>query len=270
MSSEESWHALEATEALSKLESSKIGLSSSEAADRLKKYGYNQLLAAKKTSPITIFLGQFKSILILILIAAAVISFATGHQFDAIIILIIVVISSVLGFVQEFRAEKALEALTRMLVPFATVIRDGKEVQVPAKEIVLGDILVLKEGDKVAADARLIEANNLHVNEAPLTGESIPVDKGTEKVAVDAAILDKKDMVFSGTEVTCGKAKALVVNVGMQTEFGKIAGQVSAVEKKETPLEKRTKEIGKWLGAGSTCSKFNCYNSGCSSRFAAP
>ncbi|HSV50124.1 MAG TPA: HAD-IC family P-type ATPase, partial [Candidatus Acidoferrales bacterium] len=251
VSAEESWHALEAAEALSKLESNKAGLSSSEAADRLKKYGYNQLVAAKKTSPFKIFIAQFKSILILILIAAAMVSFATGHQFDAVIILIIVVISSVLGFIQEFRAEKALEALTRMLVPIATVIRDGKEVQVPAKEIVPGDILVLKEGDKVAADARLIETNNLHVNEAPLTGESIPVDKGTEKVAFDAAILDKKNMVFSGTEVTCGKAKALVVRVGMQTEFGKIAGQVSVVEKKETPLEKRTKEIGKWLGAGA-------------------
>ena len=111
-----------------------------------------------------------------------------------------------------------------------------------------GDILVLKEGDKIAADARLIETYNLHVNEAPLTGESVPVEKSTEKVAKDAAILDKKDMVFSGTAVTCGKAKALVVMTAMNTEFGKIAKQVSAVEKKETPLEKRTKEIGKWLG----------------------
>ena len=153
-----------------------------------------------------------------------------------------------MGFVQEFRAEKALEALTKMLVPTASVMRDGKEIQVPAKEIVPGDILVLKEGDKVAADARLIESNNLHVNEAPLTGESIPVEKWVTKVAKDAAILDKKDMLFSGTEVTCGKGKAVVVMTGMNTEFGKIAGQVSAVEKKETPLEKRTKEIGKWLG----------------------
>lgn len=251
MSSEESWHALDANEALTSLNTSKTGLNSTEAADRLKKYGYNQLVAAKKTSPVKIFIAQFKSILIIILIAAALISFATGHQFDAAIILIIVVLSSVLGFVQEFRAEKALEALTRMLVPTATVIRDGREVQVPAKEIVPGDILVLKEGDKVAADARLVEANNLHVNEAPLTGESIPVEKGIAKVAKEAAILDKTNMVFSGTEVTCGKAKALVVMIGMNTEFGKIARQVAAVEKKETPLERRTKEIGKWLGAAS-------------------
>ncbi len=251
MSSEESWHALDTTEALSKLNTSKAGLNSAEASDRLKKYGFNQLIAAKKTSPLKIFLTQFKSVLILILIAASIISFASGHQFDAMIILIIVIISSALGFVQEFRAEKALEALTKMLVPTATVIRDGREVQLPAKQIVPGDILVLKEGDKVAADARLIEANNLHVNEAPLTGESIPVEKGIEKVARDAAILDKKNMLFSGTEVTCGKGKALVVMVGMNTEFGKIAGQVAAVEKKETPLEKRTKEIGKWLGAAA-------------------
>ena len=135
-----------------------------------------------------------------------------------------------------------------MLIPIATYLRDGKEVQVATKDIVPGDILVLKEGDKVAADARIIEANNLQVNEAPLTGESVPVEKGTEKVAKDAAILDKTNMVFSGTAVTCGKAKALVISTGMNTEFGKIAGQVSAVEKKETPLEKRTKEVGKWLG----------------------
>jgi Ca2+-transporting ATPase len=248
---EESWHALEVDETLSKLDSSKKGLTSTDAADRQKKYGFNQLVAAKKSSPVKIFLAQFKSILILILLAAAIISFATGHQFDAIIILIIVILSSVLGFVQEYRAEKALEALTRMLVPTALVLRDGKEVQVPAKDIVPGDILVLKEGDKVAADARLVEINNLHVNEAPLTGESIPVEKWVEKAAKDAAILDKKCMVFSGTEVTCGKAKAVVVAIGMNTEFGKIAGQVSAVEKKETPLEKRTKEIGKWLGAAA-------------------
>ncbi len=251
MSSEELWHALKADEALNKLNTSKAGLTSAEAAERLNKYGFNQLVAAKKSSPLKIFLAQFKSVLIIILIAAALISFATGHQFDAIIILIIVVLSSVLGFVQEFRAEKALEALTKMLVPTATVIRDGREVQVPAKEIVPGDILVLKEGDKVAADARIVEANNLHVNEAPLTGESIPVEKGTENVAKDAAILDKKNMVFSGTEVTCGKAKALVVMVGMNTEFGKIAGQVAAVEKKETPLERRTNELGKWLGVAA-------------------
>ena len=248
VSSEESWHAIEAQEALSKLNSGKTGLSSTEAAERLKKYGPNQLAAGEKNSPLKIFIGQFKSILILILIAAAIVSFATGHQFDASIILIIVVISASLGFVQEYRAEKALEALTKMLVPTASVLRDGKEVQVAAKDIVPGDILVLKEGDKIAADARLIETYNLYVNEAPLTGESVPVEKSTEKVAKDAAILDKKDMIFSGTAVTCGKAKALVVMTAMNTEFGKIAKQVSAVEKKETPLEKRTKEVGKWLG----------------------
>jgi len=138
LSSEQSWHALEAQEALSKQNSSKAGLSSTEAAERLNKYGPNQLAAGKKNSPIKIFLVQFKSILILILIAAAIVSFATGHQFDASIILIIVVISAALGFVQEYRAEKALEALTKMLVPTASLLRDGKEVQVAAKDIVPG------------------------------------------------------------------------------------------------------------------------------------
>jgi Ca2+-transporting ATPase len=252
MSNDESWHALEVAETLTKLNTSKSGLSSTEAANRLTQHGFNELAKVKKISPIRLFLAQFKSPLIIILIVASIISLLTaGHEFDAIIILIIVFISVVLGFVQEFRAEKALEALTKMLVPTASVLRDGKEVQIAAKEIVPGDILVLKEGDKVAADARLIEVNNLYVNEAPLTGESVPVEKGIGKVGKDAVILDKKNMIFSGTEVTSGKAKAIVVMTAMQTEFGKIAKQVGSVEKKETPLEKRTKELGKWLGAAA-------------------
>lgn len=207
MSNEESWHALESADVLNKLDCTKSGLSSTEAANRLNKYGPNQLAAGQKMSPIKIFLGQFKNILIIILIAAAIISFVTGHQFDASIILIIVVLSAVLGFVQEYRAEKALEALTKMLVPTATVLRDGREVQIPAKDIVPGDILVLKEGDKVAADARLIEVNNLHVNEAPLTGESIPVEKNITKVAKDAAILDKKIWFFQEQQLHQAKLK---------------------------------------------------------------
>lgn len=167
---------------------------------------------------------------------------------DAIVIFAIVLISSVLGFIQEYRAEKALEALRGMLNPTITVIRDSREVIIPIRELVPGDIIVLREGDKVPADSRLIETINLNVNEAPLTGESIPALKDTSILPEDTPLPERRNMVFSGTQVVSGKGKALVVATGMNTEFGKIAMYVTAAEEEETPLEKRTKEIGKWLG----------------------
>ncbi len=248
MSAEEKWHASEVAEALERLETNTSGLSQEEAESRLKQYGFNELAAVGKISPLTILFRQFKSILILILVGATIISLVTGHGVDAVVIFAIVLVSAVLGFTQEYRAERALEALKKMLSPNAVVIRDGKEVTIPAREIVPGDILVLKEGDKIPVDARLIETISLQANEASLTGESMPVYKETMKLSRDAPILDRKNMVFSGTEVTSGKGKALAVATGMNTEFGKIAKQVTVVVKEETPLEKRTKVLGKWLG----------------------
>jgi len=249
VNAEEKWHASEVAEAFERLETSTSGLSQEEAASRLKKYGFNELAGTGKISPLAILFRQFKSILIMILIGATIISLLTpGHEIDALVIFAIVLVSTVLGFSQEYRAERVLEALKKMLSPSAVVIRDGKETTIPAREIVSGDILVLKEGDKIPADARLIEIISLQTNEASLTGESMPVFKETITLAADAPILDRKNMVFSGTEVTSGKGKALVVATGMNTEFGKIAKQVTVVVKEETPLEKRTKELGKWLG----------------------
>ena len=248
MSAEEKWHASEVAEALERLETNTSGLSQEEAASRLKQYGFNELAAVGKISPLTILFRQFKSILILILVGATIISLVTGHGVDAVVIFAIVLVSAVLGFTQEYRAERALEALKKMLSPNAVVIRDGKEVTIPASEVVPGDILVLREGDKIPADARLIETISLQANEASLTGESMPVFKETITLSGDAPILDRKNMVFSGTEVISGKGKALAVATGMNTEFGKIAKQVTVVVKEETPLEKRTKEVGKWLG----------------------
>ena len=248
MSAEEKWHASEVAEALERLETNTSGLSQEEAASRLKQYGFNELAAVGKISPLTILFRQFKSILILILVGATIISLVTGHGVDAVVIFAIVLVSAVLGFTQEYRAERALEALKKMLSPNAVVIRDGKEVTIPAREIVPCDILFLKEGDKPPADARLIETTSLQINEASLTGESMPVFKETITLSGDAPILDRKNMVFSGTEVTSGKGKALAVATGMNTEFGKIAKLVTVVVKEETPLEKRTKELGKWLG----------------------
>jgi len=248
MNGEEKWHAFEISEAIDRFKTSTEGLTQREAASRLKQYGFNELVSVGKISPLTILLRQFKSVLILILIVATIISLVTDHILDATVIFAIVLVSATLGFTQEYRAERALEALKKMLSPTAVVIRDGKETTVPAREIVPGDILILREGDRVPADARLIEAISLQTNEASLTGESMPVYKEIGRSPEDASILDRKNMVFSGTEVTSGKGKALVVATGMNTEFGKIAKQVAVVVKEETPLEKRTKELGRWLG----------------------
>ncbi len=242
------WHSLSVDDVIKALKSDVKGLSDAEAKARLSKFGPNELVAVRKFSPLKIFFGQFKSILIWILIGATIISLIMGEEIDAIVIFAIVLVSSAFGFTQEYRAEKALEALKRMLSPTVTVIRDSKETTIPIREVVPGDIIVLKEGDKVPADARLIEVINLQVNEAPLTGESTPVLKDVSPLPRDTPLPDRGNMVFSGTEVISGKGKAVVVATGMNTEFGEIAKFVTAAKKEETPLEKRAREIGKWLG----------------------
>ena len=168
------WHSLEINEALSELNTSITGLGTEESKTRLNTYGFNELIAKGKTHPMKLLLTQFKSILILMLIGASIISIITDHIIDALVILIIVIFSAVLGFSQEYRAENALEALKRMLRPSATVIRNGQEIEIPAKEIVPGDIIVVIDGDIIPADARLIQSINLQVSEASLTGESMP------------------------------------------------------------------------------------------------
>jgi len=174
---------------------------------------------------------------------------AIGEVYDAIVIIAIVIACAVLGFFEEYRAEKALEALKKMTAPTATVLRDGKEVQIQAREVVPGDVLLLYTGDKAPADARLIEAINLKTDEAPLTGESTPVNKDVKPLPEDTPVSDRRNMVFAGTAVVYGRGKAVVTSTGMNTEFGKIAKMVQAVEEEETPLEKRMAHVGKWLGA---------------------
>lgn len=247
----ETWHSLDIAEVLHKLHTQAEGISSEEAKARLQRYGYNELVKAKKRPLLKILLRQFKSVLILILLIATSISLVAGKAFEAAVILVIAVASVALGFIQEYRAEKALEALKKMLSPTATVVRDGQEQVIAAREIVPGDILVLKGGDKVSADGRLMEVINLQVNEASLTGESMPVTKETQKISEYVSLPDRKNMVFSGTEITYGKGKAIVVATGMNTEFGKIAKEVAGVAKEQTPLEKRISELGKWLGFAS-------------------
>lgn len=247
--SNSNWHSIEAIQVLKELNSdSHSGLPEEEVKRRLEKYGYNEIRREEKISPFNIFINQFKNILIIILLFAIVLSAIIGEIVDAAIIAVIVIFCAVLGFVQEYRAEKALEALKRMLSPTIIVLRDGEEKEVPSNELVPGDILLLKAGDKIPADARLIEAHSLKCDEAPLTGESTAVGKIVEVLPENIPVGDKKNMVFAGTTVIYGRGKAVVTSTGMNTEFGKIAEKAMEVKVEKTPLEKRTEEIGKWLG----------------------
>jgi Ca2+-transporting ATPase len=224
------------------------GLAAEEAEKRLGIYGYNELAVEEKTSPFTLFINQFKNTLIIILLIATVLSALVGELVDAGIIVVIVMFCAVLGFIQEYRAERALDALKKMLTPTITVLRGGKEHEVLAKELVPGDILVLEAGDKIPTDGRLSEIHSLQCDEAPLTGESFPVEKEFRVLPQDVPVGDRKNMVFTGTSVTYGRGKAVVTATGVNTEFGKIAAELVSVSQEKTPLEKRTEEIGKWLG----------------------
>jgi Ca2+-transporting ATPase len=243
------WHAMSRDAVLKELETDPLnGLSPDEARRRFERVGPNELKHERAISPITIFIHQFKNILIVILIVAVVLSALVGELVDAAVILIIVVFCAALGFVQEYRAEKALEALKKMLSSTVTVIRNGLTADLAATEIVPGDILVLEAGDKLAADIRLTESHSIHCDEAALTGESVPVEKADTVLPEGTAVHDMTNMAFTGTTITFGRGRGVVIATGMQTEFGKIAEQVAAVEVDKSPLEKRTDEIGKWLG----------------------
>lgn len=243
------WHSMEVAEALKNLDTDiHRGLSEDEVKKRIEKYGYNELKKEDRISPFTIFINQFKNILIIILLAAIALSALVGEVVDAAIIGVIVIFCAVLGFVQEYRAERALEALKKMLSSTITILRGGKEEEIPSKELVPGDILLLEAGDKIPADARLVENHSLRCDEAPLTGESVPVGKDIKPMPQDVRVSDRKNMVFTGTTVTYGRGKAAVTSTGMNTEFGRIAEEVTTVKVEKTPLEKRTEEIGKWLG----------------------
>ncbi len=243
------WHAKAVKEVIALLRTDPTkGLSSAEAKKRLAIYGPNKLQTAKKESWLAILMRQFTDPLVLILIVAAAVSFAIGERGDAYTILAIVVLNAILGFVQEFKAEKALEALQKMLSPKCKVLRDGSVIKIDSKKLVPGDIVVLDIGDRVPADMRIIEAVNLKVDESPLTGESTPAHKSSEPVHQNAALADRKSMLWMGTTVVNGYAKGVVVATGMHTEFGKIAKLTATVEQKETPLQRKLAVLGKKLG----------------------
>jgi len=243
------WHTLEPAETITKLGTHPHqGLTDEEVKKRLSVYGPNELKKEEKVSPLSVLLHQFANTLIIILLIATVLSAAVGEVFDAVLIFVIVIFCAVLGFAQEYKAERALEALKKMLSPTVNVIRSGREQEVLSKDLVPGDILLLEAGFKIPADARLIEVASLKCDEASLTGESVPVGKDTKPLPKEVRVNDRKNIVFTGTTVSYGRGKAAVVATGANTEFGRIAEEVTAVEEEKTPLEKRTSEIGKWLG----------------------
>jgi len=231
------------------LHSNAGGLDSKEAKKRLESYGKNIIKEKKRISPVKIFINQFKSFIIGILIAAVVISLVIGERIDAIVIGIILVLNAAFGFVQEYRAEKAIEALKKMASLKAKVIRNNEKIEIDASEIVPGDILILETGDKIAADARLIEAINLETQEAALTGESTPVKKELKVLAEKTPVADRINSVFSGTVITNGRGKAVAIATGMKTEFGKIATLIQEEKEKQTPLQLKLKQLGIWIGA---------------------
>jgi len=241
----EPWHTQSVEQVFAELQSCPQGLDAPEAARRLAQAGPNELTAAERVSWWRVLLQQFKNALIIILLVATGISIAVGHGVESIVIAVIVLFAVGLGFVQELRAEKALEALKRLAALAATVIREGSERQVPAREVVPGDIIVLHTGDRVPADTRLLEAVNLKIEEAPLTGESVPVKKQVAALpAGDRPVGDRKNLAHAGTVVTYGRGRALVVATGMQTEFGKIARLLETVERSRTPLQKNLDRVG--------------------------
>ncbi len=243
------WHALPVAEVVRALEvDPKAGLPHDEAARRLSRYGPNRLETVRKERWFVVLARQFTDVLIFILMVAAAISFAVGELGDALTILAIVVLNGILGFVQEWKAEQAMEALQRMLSPQARVIRDGAEQVIDATQLVPGDVVVLSIGDRVPADARLIEAINLKVDESALTGESLSVHKDAKPVREDAPLAERRSMVWMGTNVTNGQARGVVVATGMATEFGRIAHLTQSIEQEKTPLQRKLAVLGKQLG----------------------
>ncbi|MFC1937534.1 cation-translocating P-type ATPase [Chloroflexota bacterium] len=242
------WYRLESTQVLASLKSSASGLSQQEAERRLTEFGPNELVKKEGISPWAIFLEQFKSFLIIILLIAVVLSAILGEVIDAIVIFVIILFACGLGFIQEYRAERAMEALKRMAAPLASVMRDGKETEIPAEELVPGDIVLLRTGDRIPADARLIEAVNLRTEEAPLTGESVPVEKTAAPLPRRVDVGDRKNMVFTGTAAVYGRGTAVVTATGMATEFGKIATMLQEVRQERTPLQINLDRMGKWIG----------------------
>jgi P-type Ca2+ transporter type 2C len=248
METRTSWHILTREQALAALEVTTDGLTSDEVRHRLAEHGPNELPQVEGPTAWSIFLAQLENVLIIILVVATVLSAFLGEVLEAVVIAVILLFAILLGFVQEFRAERAMEALRRMAAPTARVLRNGNEQDIPARELVPGDLILIAAGSRIPADARLMEAASLKLNEAALTGESVPVEKHTEALSdPDLALGDRRNLVFSGTDVTYGRGRALIVATGTDTELGQITGMLQAVEEHRTPLQENLDKVGRVL-----------------------
>ena len=239
------WHLLGAEQALEALETRRTGLGESDAASRLNKYGYNEIKEDRRTATLQVVFRQFKNLLILLLLAAALVSSFIGlwehgvpEMAEAALIILIVLLMVYAGFYQEYHAEKDLAALKRMLDPMAVVERSSRKRKISARELVPGDIIHLEAGCRVPADCRIIEAVQLKIDESVLTGEADSVTKGAGALEGDARVGDRSNMARMGTTVTYGKGVALVVETGMRTSFGRIAGRIQEIEDENTPASK--------------------------------
>ena len=242
------WYTLSTEEIRQKLGAGPAGLSTKEVEERLQRYGENILREEARETRLQVFLRQFKSVLIVILIIAAAVSFLVDAYLDAVAILIIVFLNALLGFSQEWQAGEAIEALKKMLVQNAVVVRDGRQEKIDASGIVPGDLVLLEMGERVPADLVIVEATSLEVDEAPLTGESSPVNKAPGVLPSGTALAERSNMAFSGTTVVNGHGQGVVVATGMETEFGRIAGLSQRVKGEATPLARQMDRLGRELG----------------------
>ncbi len=241
------WHALAPHEALRRLDSRSDGLDPGEAARRLEAVGPNVIPRGRVEGPLKVLFRQFTSPIVLLLIASTVVAMLLGKFVDGLVVLAAVVINAIVGFIQEYRAGKAVEALSRMVPHDTTVLRGGGQSTVPSSELVPGDVVALASGDRVPADARLLVVRNLRVDEAALTGESVPVGKGAEAAPGDAVLGDRRSMAYGGTLVTSGHAKAVIVETGARTELGRISAMIEQATDLDTPLTQALDKVGKWL-----------------------
>lgn len=231
-----SWHTLSCETVFARLKSSPAGLSGTEAMRRLAKDGRNDFYSAQRISPWLIFLNQFKNVFVAILLCAVILSAVADYEVEAVLLAGTLLAVTLLNTVREYRLKGAIEELRLMPSPTSTVLRDGSEVEIPARELVSGDVVLLRAGNRVPADVRLTEVVNLQVEEAALTGESVPVEKTVVPLSAgELAIGDRWNMAYAGTVATCGRGRAVVVATGMNTEFGRIAQMIQTIETGKTP-----------------------------------
>ncbi|MBU0586375.1 HAD-IC family P-type ATPase, partial [Candidatus Micrarchaeota archaeon] len=248
MRSKNNWHSASQKKVFKLLSSRESGLTEIEAAERIKKYGPNELKEAKRITVLDIFLRQFRSLVVAILLVAAVLSFLMHELLEMAVIFGVLIFNAVVGTVQEYSSEKAMEALKKMSALSARIIRDGKQRTIPAAQVVPGDLILLETGDKIAADSRIIQQMNLSINESMLTGESTPVQKKSDALPSEIALAERTNMAYKDSIVVSGRAKAVVVATGMSTEIGKVAGILQKTKEVTTPLQNRISDFMRLLG----------------------